>query len=502
MMVFRPSVRDLSTIGFYTGQVLSAVGAAMVIPAVFAIVLGEENEAWGFVIGASLALIVGRGLVWAGRSRGPLTGMQGLVVVGCCWLAAPVLGAVPLLLSGHYASYLDAYYEAMSGFATIGQTMAQDLDHMARSVNLWRHLMQFTGGQGIIIVMLSLLSTGSGAIGSLYTAEGREEKILPNVVNTARFIWRVTMVYAAVGIVALWIAVQQAGMEPGLGLYHAVNLFMAAFDTGGFSVQSTSVGFYRSAVVEGVLLPIMVAGGFSFALHFWLWHRVRGELWRNLEARVMAVSLLGLFTLLVIGMVRSGAFTDATATLRHGVFHAVSAHTTTGLATVPGTLYVSDWGELAPAAIVIGMAMGGMAGSTAGGIKVQRIGLLLKTLRSDMRRMLLPSNALVTEYYHAGRRRLLTDAQSRWAVIMFLLWLLLYGAGALMGLFYGYDLRLALFDSTAAGSSGGLSVGVARPGMETLLKVVYIAQMVLGRLEFIALFVLAGYLVSLFRGRT
>jgi len=500
-MLFRPDSRDFRLIGLYGSRVLFGVGLVMLLPAGLAFLWGETNEGWGFVVAAGLTVLFSQGVEWVSHTEASLSRSHALAAVGSAWLLAPVFGAVPLLLSGHYASYLDAYFESMSGFATIGQSLANDLDHMARSVNLWRHLMQFMGGQGIIIVFLTVFAGSGGAIGSLYVGEAREEKILPNVVNTARFIWRVALTYAVVGVSLLWAALLSAGMPVGLGLYHAMNLFMAAFDTGGFATLSTSVGFYRSPLVESVLLPIMLAGGCSFAVHYQLWQRRGFEITRNIESRVLGLSILILFFVMTIGLARVGTMTDAGSLFRHGFFHAVSAHTTTGLATVPGRLYLTDWGVLAPATLVIGMALGGMASSTAGGIKALRVGLLYKGVRRDIRKLLLPENAVVVETYHAGSRRVLEGPQITAAVMILLLWLLLYLLGTLVGLFYGYDIQSAFFDSTAAASSGGLSVGIVRPEMETPLKLVYIAQMVLGRLEFLALFVLAGYVTAMVRGR-
>jgi trk system potassium uptake protein TrkH len=420
--------------------------------------------------------------------------------VALSWLSVPLIAALPLALSGHYASYLDAYFEAMSGFATIGLTLANDLDHMSRSVNLWRHLMQFLGGQGIVVVVLTAFSSGAARLGTLYTGEGREDVILPNIVRTARFIWRVALVYGVIGTGVLWIAVMNAGLPPVTGLYHAANLFMAAFDTGGFATQSTSVAFYRSPWLEAVLLVIMLAGAFSFALHYLLWQGRRHELLVNTETRTLFTSILVVLSIMVMGLARSDTFVSFWGLYRHGLFHAVSAHTTTGLATVPGRLYVTDWGVLAPAAIVAGMAIGGMAGSTAGGIKAIRLGIILKGLKADVRKVLLPENAVVVESYHAGMRRIVQGPQVRDAALLLLLWLGLYLGGAIVGLFYGYPLELAMFESVAAASSGGLSVGLVRPDLEIALKLVYIAQMVIGRLEFIAIFALAGYAVSVVRG--
>lgn len=500
-MLFRPGRRDFHLIGFYTGKVLFGVGLAMLVPALFALVTGERNSMWAFVIASGLAVTAGRLTELLLRTSAPLSTSHGLATVASAWLLTPVFAAIPLLLSGHYASYLDAYFEAMSGFATIGLTLANDLDHMDRSVNLWRHFMQFLGGQGIVVVVLTIFASASGRVGVLYSGEGREEKILPNVIRTARFIWRTALVYGLIGTTLLWATVWAAGLDPLAALYHAGNLFMAAFDTGGFAVQSSSVAFYRSPAVEAALLPIMVAGAFSFALHYQLWLGRNGELARNIETRTLAISVVGLFLIMAIGLGRTGTFTDFSGMFRHGWFHAIAAHTTTGLSTVPGRLYVTDWGVLAPAMLVTGMAFGGMAGSTAGGIKAIRLGLIFKGLRRDIRKVLLPEDAVVVETYHSSNRRLLSDTQVRGAATILLLWLVLYLGGALIALFYGYNLQLAMFESVSAASSGGLSVGVVRPALEWPMKVVFIAQMVIGRLEFIAIFAFFGYVISIVRGR-
>jgi trk system potassium uptake protein TrkH len=500
-VLLRPSASDFATLGFFTGRVVQGVGVAMLVPALLALLLGEVDDVHGFLIGAALAVGAGQVAVLTLPRPRLITATQGLASVALAWLASPFFAAIPLILSGHYAGWLDAYFEAMSGFATIGLTLANDLDHMSRSVNFWRHLMQFLGGQGIIIVALSVFASAGVRAGSLYTGEGRDEKILPSVVHTARFIWRVALGYGLFGTTLLTIALLADGMPPGLALYHAVSLFMAAFDTGGFGVMSSSVAYYRSPLVEAALLVIMTAGAFSFALHYQLWQGRRSELARNLETRTVAVTTLGILTVMVVGLARSGTLTDFGPLFRHGLFHTISAHTTTGLATVPGRLYVTDWGEMAPAMLVMAMAVGGMAGSTAGGIKIIRIGLLLKGLRNDIRRVLMPEHAVVIETFHSTTRRILRPAQVSSAVVFFLLWLGLYAVGGLMGLFYGYDLQLAIFESTAAASSGGLSVGVVRPDLEAPLKITYILQMVVGRLEFVSIFALVGYLVATVRGR-
>ena len=499
-MLFRPDEQDFRLIGFYTGRVMFGLGVVMLLPAALAFALGEHNDGLAFVIAASVAIALSRITELTLHTRAPLTTSLGLATVTLSWLTASVFGAIPLLLSGHFDGFLDAYFEAMSGFTTNGLTLAQDLDHLSASMNLWRHLMLFMGGQGIIVVVLSAFAVSSG-ITSLYTGEGREEKILPNVVRTARFIWRVALAYAAIGTTMLTGVLLFEGMPPGHAVYHAVTLFITTFDTGGFAVHSTSAAFYRSQPLETALMVLMLAGAVSFAIHYQLWHGRRGELVRNIEARTLAFSILALFAVAAIGLLRTGTFTGWEILSRQGFFQVMSAHTTTGLMTVPVRMVITDWGALAPATLVTGMALGGMAGSTAGGIKAIRVGVMLKGLKRDIRRALLPENAVVIETYHSTSRRILRDDQVRGAATLFLLWLGLYLFGAAVGLFYGYDLDLALFESVAAASSGGMSVGVARPDLEWVMKVTYMVQMLVGRLEFIAVFALIGYVVAIFRGR-
>jgi trk system potassium uptake protein len=502
-MLFRPAAEDFRIIGRFTGQVVYGVGIVMAVLAGVALMVSEENEALAFLLGAAIS--VGAGAVTQITLPAPrrLTPSQGLATVAVVWSTVPVFGAIPLLLSGNYATPLDAYFEAVSGFATVGLTLVNDLDHMAVSMNLWRHVMHLLGGQGILLVVLTIFATAGGGVGkTLYTGEGRAERVLPNIVQTARFILKVLTLYAAVGLPALWLALRLgAGMAGQTAVFHAVTLFSTAFNTAGFAPMSASAAFYRSPAVEAVLMVLMVAGAFSFALHYQLWQGRHRELTRNLEVRTFATTLLLGFTVLAFGLVRTGVYDGALELFRIGFFQTVSAHTTTGLAIVPGRLFVTDWGVLAPAMVVVAMALGGMAGSTAGGIKAIRVGLLTKGVAREVRRVLLPDGAVLVQTYHSTLRRVVRDADIRGAATILLLFFILYLAGGMIGLFYGYDLEVALFESTAAASTGGLSVGVLRPALETPLKVLYLVQMLIGRLEFVAVFALGGYLVSIVRGR-
>lgn len=500
-MILRPHREDARIVGLYVGRVIGVLGVAQLLPATLAAVLGEWNSLTALLIGASLAITLGRLAEARLATRAPLNWSHGMVVAASAWLVGALVAAVPLYLSGHLGSYLDAVFEAMSGLTTSGLTVLQDLDHLAYSMGLWRSLTHFIGGQGIVLTVLGMFAGAAGQAGTLYVSEAREERIMPNVVRTARFIWRVAIAYLLVGTAALWTAGQVAGLSGWRSAYHALNLFMAAFDTGGFSPMSASIGYYHSFTLEATVMVLMIAGALSFGLHYQLWRRQPREPLRNIETRSLAVSLLGLTAVLMVGLARAGTFLETVPLFRKGFFTVLSAHTGTGFSVTAPALFTTDWGLLAPAAVVGAMALGGMASSTAGGIKAVRIGFTAKGLWRDIRRVLLPESAVVVATYHSQRRRVLRDEQVRAAVTILLLYLLTYIAGGIVGLFYGVEFTEAMFESTSATANVGLSVGVTSPELVTPLKLTYVIQMWVGRLEFMAVFALLATLVAGVRGR-
>jgi trk system potassium uptake protein TrkH len=500
-MLIRPDRHDARIIGFYVGKVLVGVGMLLLVPLVLALLRGEWNSASALAIGAGVGVVAGRGAEAVLFTREDLDWSHGMVIVATSWLLGPAVLAVPLFLSGHFGSFVDAYFDAMSGLTTSGLSLLQDLDHLSLSMNVTRHLAHFAGGQGIIIVVLTVFASAAARVRTLYVGEGRDERVVPNVVRTARFMFAIAGAWAVVGTLALTLAAWTEGFAPSRAVFHAVNLFMAGFDTGGFSPNSTSLGYYHSAVVEVVVTVLMVAGGLSFPLHFELWRRRLGRARDHLETRTWVTTMVVLSVLVLVGLARAGTYVTTDALWRKGLFTLVSAHTGTGFTVVPGRLYETDWGLFAPAIVVIAMALGAMAGSTAGGIKAVRIGLVTKSVLRDIRKAIAPPSALVVASYRDRRPRVVTDAQVRSAIVIIVLFLLTYLGGALVGVAYGHSFEAALFESTSAAANVGLSIGVLGPSNPVLLKLVYTTQMWLGRLEFLAAFALVGYGVAVVRGR-
>ncbi|MEX2549759.1 MAG: potassium transporter TrkG [Nitriliruptoraceae bacterium] len=500
--ILTPDATDLKLIGYYLGKVMLGIGVLQLIPLAVALGWGEWNSASAFAIGASVAVLIWALSDAALATRRSLTWAHGMVVVALSWLVGAIVAAVPMLLSGRFSGPLYAVFEAMSALTTTGMSVIHDLDHTPFSMDLYRHLLQISGGLGIVIVVLSVFAAGGARITTLYVSEARDERVLPNIIRTARFISQVAATLFVVFTTALFVTLMASGFTPNRAAYHAVNLFFSSFATGGFSVMQSSIIYYHSAWVELIVGLIMIAGTLSFGLHLAMWREDPREVLRHLETRTLAVTTTAFFVLIAFALVSAGVYDSVEQLLRKGLFTLISAVSSTGHQVNVGDVYLHDWGVLAPAAIVGAMAIGGMASSTAGGIKAMRIGITFKSLTHDIRRILLPEAALVVTTYHAGKRQMLRDETARAATTVLLLFIASHLFGAMVGLAYGgFDITQTLFESVSVGSNIGISIGIVSPQMPDGLAAVYIVQMWLGRLEFVAVFALLGYLVSLARGR-
>ncbi len=498
-MLIKPTTEDFSVVGFNLGRISALVGIAGLVPLLWAVILREWAPAFSFIL--MIGVFVAMGALGQ-RIKTPqhrLDWSHGMVVVALAWLLVPAFASIPLALSGHYGSLIDAVFDAMSGLSTTGLALVQDLDHLASSLNFWRHLLHFLGGQGIIIAALSIFA--GGGVVTLYLGEARDERILPSVRSTARFIWAAALMHLGVGVVVLTlVAWQVLGFSFMRSLFHGLMVFFAAFDTGGFAAQSTNLGYYHSTVFEFVAAVLMVAGTMSFGVHYALWKRRYGAVMLNLETRTMLVTFGLTLLATIVGLAATGAFTETLGLTRYGFFQLLSAHTGTGFATV-SVPELAGWSGLAFAGMAMAMSLGGMGSSTAGGVKSLRVGITVRSIIIQIKQVLVPEGALVSRSYHQNGKIRLTPGLAQAAMTVSLLYVALYLAGTGMALMYGYGLGEAFFESISAGANVGLSVGITDPTMPLLLKLTYIGQMWLGRLEFVAVFALFGFLYSTWRGK-
>lgn len=495
-MIDKP-INRLRPISYYTGLIVLVLNALQLLPILTSLMYREWPIALAFTASLSIAVIVSAGLMLLGTKErfSKLSFGEGMVVAAGSWFLCMLLSALPYYFSGNYLSYLDACFDVMSGLTTTGLTLIQDLDHVSNGINMWRFILTYVGGQGMVVLALTFLSKGQGGAYRMYVGEAKDEKLFPNAVNTARRIWQISLIYLAIGTVALTISSFVAGLPADRAFLHGLWMNMSAWSTGGFAPMSQSVLYYHSTLMELVTVVFFVIGSFNFALHHAVLSGNTRELRRNIETVTFSITLTITVLLCTLGLMKNGVYPDAMAMFRKGFYQLISGHTTTGFMTIYAKQFYYEWGDIALFAITIAMMLGGSASSTAGGFKGIRTGILFTALRSEVRRMVLPESRVKEQKYHHIRDIMLTDGIVKNAALIVVLYIATFSVGTLAGLLAGYPLSMAAFESASATGNVGLSIGITTAAMPAFLKIVYIAVMWLARLEFLSVFALITYAV-------
>jgi len=282
---------------------------------------------------------------------------------------------------------------------------------------------------------------------------------------------------------------------------HAIWISMSAWSTGGFGPQSYNMGYYHSLIIEVFTMILFTIGSFNFALHWSVWTGDRREIYRNIEIVSFTITLTLIFSLGTYALMRLDALSGAIPFFRKAFYQIVSGHTTTGFMTIYGRQFVRQWGVLAMMVTTVAMAIGASAASTAGGFKGMRMGIIAKSFAADIRRLMLPESSVIVKKIHHVHDKVLRDGQIRAAMTIVLAFIFIHLISGVLGSLYGYPFVEALFDGVSAGSNTGLSAGVVAPAMPTVMKVWYVIIMWMGRLEFMAVFALAGFMIRVARGR-
>lgn len=501
-MIHRPYPEDYRLISYYIGKILLGIGYLLFIPLLTAIIFREWSACLDFMIALGTTLLVGYAFLFPGEKKKDLNWMQAMVTAALSWLIAMMLCAIPHYLSGHFLSFLDACFDVMSGFTTTGLTIIQDLDHVSISLNMWRHLLTYIGGQGMIVMIITFLVRGTAGAYMMYVGEGKDEKLLPNVIQTARAIWIISTIYLIIGSIWLAISIWSAGMlDPVRAFLHGMWIYMSAWSTGGFAPNSLNIMHYHSFRTELIAMIFMILGSLNFILHYAVWTGQRQEIRKNIEIVSFVTTVTLTYGLLVYALQLRNIYPEWLAVFRRGAFILLSGHTGTGLQNIYSIQFIKDWGYFAMIAITIAMAFGGSACSTCGGFKGLRIGLFFKGLYQEIRRIMLPDDAVVVTKYHHIKDIRLTDQTLKMVGLILLCFILLYTGGAILGEFYGYGFVESFFESTSAGSTTGLSCGITSATMPTPLKVYYIFAMWAGRLEFISVFGLMAFAIAIWKGK-
>jgi len=378
---------DFRPILFVIGILMSTLAIAMGLPAAVDAAVG--NPDWQvFAISAGSTLFLGVILILTTRAdSGRLNVRQAFVLTTLAWTVMPMFAALPLAFADLKLTYTDAFFEAMSGLTTTGSTVMIGLDGAPPGILLWRSLLQWLGGIGILVMAVSvlpILRIGGMQLFRMEFAE-RMEKTLPRAAQIGAAIAVIYLVLTVICATLYW----TAGMTGFAALNHA----MTTVATGGFSTHDASVGHYENAWIDLIAITFMILGSLPFLL---LVQVARGQplaLYRDSQVRWFLGILVVFAVMMIIGLIRIADW-DFLQAVRHGTFNVVSIMTGTGYATDD----FGVWGSFAFPIFFFIMFIGGCAGSTTCGIKVFRFQVLYETAKSQLRRLLMPHGVFIPYY--------------------------------------------------------------------------------------------------------
>jgi trk/ktr system potassium uptake protein len=420
------------------------VALSMVACAGVAFVYGD-GDFQGILFAALITFFVNGAIYRLTMFEGDLTSREGFAIVTMAWTATAAFGALPYLLTGALDSPVQAFFEAMSGFTTTGATVFSDIESLSHGVLFWRSLTHWLGGMGIIVLVIAVLPfLGVGGM-QLFKAEvpgPTPERLRPRITQTAKLLW---LVY--VGLTAAETGLYLLG---GMSFFDAVNHSFATLATGGFSTKNASIAGFDSAYIHWVTIIFMYLAGVNFSLHFRA-ATGRPVYFKDQEWRFYTYIVLLSAAAIAVLNFTSGGYSAAEPAVRDALFQATAIITTTGFVS-------ADYERWVPGAQLILFALffvGGMAGSTGGGIKTIRVMLLLKQTANEIRRHLHPKAVLLTR---VGTKPVKQEVLANVTGFV-ILYLLLCLVGAVLLGFMGMDVLTALGASIATVGNVGPGFG-------------------------------------------
>jgi trk system potassium uptake protein TrkH len=486
------AILNLRAVTGILGALLFFLAITLLLPMGVAFIYGEP-EWWSFGVASIIGFVIG-GLAWRRyRPEEDFGVREGFVIVALAWFVLSLLGAIPFVVSGVLDSYTDAFFETMSGLTTTGATIfggehTPAIEEMPRSFLFWRSLAHWLGGMGIIVLTLAILPVlGVGGM-QMYRAEvpgPSADKLTPRVKETAKRLWLIYVGITAVEVVLLL---------PAMGFFDAVNHAFATMATGGFSTKNGSVGQFDSAYVDWIITLFMLIAGVNFALHYRV---LKGQFKTVINDRELRfyISILIVATLILTAAVlRFGMPDEGTVTydsplqaLRYASFQAVAIVTTTGF----GTADYEAWPALAIGLIFLLFFVGGMAGSTGGGVKVIRHLLLYKHTYAEMRRLVHPKAIIPLRV--SGR--VVPPDVMRNVLSFIVLYVAMVAVGTLLMSLLGQDLLTSIGGSISCVGNIGPAFGSLGPAenyahLPMMSKWILAMLMMLGRLEIFTVLVL------------
>lgn len=471
----------------YMGTIITLIGLIMLLPLIVILFYHDDSKyAVNFLVPALFSIGLGLllSLLVMGKEKGRLKKNQDSIIVVLLWLVSFILCAFPWFLNGRLAgadiakySFTESMFEVVSGFTTTGLSVV-DVTSEAHIYLMFRSIMLFFGGVGLVLVMLSVFSDTYGL--SLYQAEGHADRLLPNLVKSSRIILAIYLLYITIGSV-LYISF---GMQP----FDAINHSIAAVSTGGFSTKAGSIGSYDSLPIEVTTIVLMFLGSTNFFAHLYLLRGKIKQFFCYNEVKVMLIIL----ALIIPVTTAINLYTDRNIgfeyALRYSSFHVVSALTGTGFQLKDMASFSSPVLFI----LIFMMILGGNTGSTSGGLKMYRVGIIFRNIKWTLEDSVGSQNVCRTHYVQRldGREYIDDNTISRVHAFAFLYILLLFIGTIIYAIFndlpgtsMAYKFEASFFEFASAIGTVGLGMGITHAGAPNIILWTTIIGMFLGRLE-------------------
>lgn len=413
-----------------------------------------------------------------------------MIMCSLSWVLLSLIGALPFMI-GLNKSFIDAFFESVSGFTTTGITVFEGLDSMHAGIIFWRSFIQWLGGLGILTFFLFVTANSEGDLWNLFGAEGHKinsSRPVPNIYRTIKYFWLIYGIYTIIEISILRFL--------GLNVFEAIIHGLTTLSTGGFSNHDASIAYYQMAgyknyrLIEYTIILFMFLGGVNFLVHYRMIKEDAFAFFKDIEVKVY-IRIIGLFsfiTIIGIIMLRGMSLSEVEVSIRKTLFQIISVMTTTGFGTedIGSDFFPSVTKQL----FIILMIIGGCVGSTSGGIKVLRVIIMEKLLKREVNKISMPPHAVLPVI--VDKTTIRNEEILRITAIVFG-WLILIGVGSMITALFS-DLGPGQAFSgmaSAVGNIGPFYFSVAKMAtLSWVVKLTFIIGMLAGRLELLPIYIL------------
>lgn len=474
------------------GEILLVEAVLMLLPVIVALIYKESTSS--FLTSALITGAVGGILLAIPIKNRRIYYSDGFSIVAIGWLLMSLAGALPFFLSDEIPSFVDAFFESVSGFTTTGASILTDVEALTHASLFWRSFTHWIGGMGVLVFLMVLIPvTGGGGNLNLMRAESpgvEVEKLVPKSNHTARILYGIYFALTLIQFIILSLS--------GMPVFDAVTITFGTAGTGGFSVLNSGLAAY-STFCQGVVAVFMMLFGINFNLYFLLLCRRFREVWKSEELRAYLI-IMGVITLVVtLDIYAYGFYTSFFDALHHSFFQVSSVMTTTGFATADFNL----WPEVSKIVILFAMCIGSCAGSTAGGLKVSRVIVAIKGVFVELRRVLNPRRVSVVEL--GGKK--IGDNLIRTTFAYIVIYIGIIVVSLLVVSFDRMDFTTNFSGVIATLNNIGPGLGKVGPVgnfsvYSTLSKLMFCLNMLLGRLEIYPILIVGYSFFRIKRART